>query len=253
MHAGIESEVLANKLAFSGEITLIEQTSNTLKSLKTLHKVYQSEGNFDPQTLGYPCSLEAMGGCFPADFDFVPTLNFIPKHYREAKQLDAAKDLGFKCVIGLNIVIAASLLLLWIGLQLWQLVIKAEASVIAERFKTIQTIENNERSNRLKLFVYQGLKRNVAVNNYLIDVATSLPKQLWVSSISGELAITPAELSIEGGTLLPEPVNTFSQTLKPDFPANQFQVLKLDLKQESDTQTYYQWAITTANQNKGKR
>lgn len=235
----IGSDLLLGKLAYAGNLILIEQNALTLRS----------RGAMDGQ---FPCSLESIGGVFYQQLPELPKMNLLLETSEDVVGIMYYRKEAAKWVWIANAAVFFLCLLMWAVIS-WILVpLKDhEREDIQKNINAGGSSISAERINEVnrKKFIKKVVDENVKLNNFLVKVGSSTPEEVWLDKIDldDSKLDTPPTVSIAGKTLNLDKATSYSNSLSGVMPGVDLEVSNPQPATTADGQSYFTWTI----QNKG--
>lgn len=228
----ISSDTLLSQLSFQGNLVLVEQNGLTLRSRGA------TDGAF-------PCSLEAVGGVFYSELPELAQMNFLPESGEDVVGILHYRKRAFIWLMVANAAVFLVCLMLWgvMALLIWQKdherdeLIRQSAALGA----TISSQQVQEIGS--KKFIKQIVDRNVAVNNFLVQLGMALPAETWLEKISLAADGDVLQVVVDGRALSLEQVNRLQSTLTQAIPGIALEVSNAAQEANSDGQSYFVWTI----------
>ncbi len=234
----INSDDLLCRLAFPGNLVLIEQNGLTLRSRGA------AEAPF-------PCSLEGIGGVFYKQFVDMPALNFLLETGEDLVGVLYYQQQSIKWLLVSNAGVFVFCLLLWgiMSLVLWQKDQERDA-LTAQMTQLGAGIDSAKMDNvNRRKFIKQVVDRNVKINNFLVRLGSSMTENVWLDKVDlvSDSLEKPPMLSMEGKAVTLDTVNALLTPLNTILPGADLQVSNAAPATTDDGQAYFTWSI----QNKG--
>lgn len=196
---------LLERLQFQGPTDVFDQNEKTLNSLGS------ENGPF-------PCSLEAVGGALTQYIPEIPTLNLgDPSILAAMLQEDRKKQVAYALIIMGMLIFAAQ----WgagIMLESWTQKAIQQGNRLQTEINTTISALSVVPEAKLKLYIKQGVLQNQRMNNVLVKIHQALPHDAWLEQVSVNSApnFKALDVSIQGGTLTSDALNTYIKELNKE-------------------------------------
>lgn len=232
----INSENLLAKLAYHGNLILIEQNALTLGSRGA------TEGPF-------PCSLEGIGGIFYSGIPELPRMNFVLETGEDMAGIIHYKQAAMKWLLVANGCLFLLCLLLWGGLTLMIWNKDQQRTEMASRLSQLEQASSTAsfaQVNRKK-FIKKVVNQNVGINNFMVKLGSSAPANVWLEKIQidANALDKPLAVLLEGKALSLDEVNQLRNNLAGQFQDIPLEVSNAAQGNSEDGQTYFTWSIQT--------
>ncbi len=233
---GINTDKLITELNFNGQMVVVEQNHQTLKT----------RGGPEAQ---FPCSLEVIGGVFYNEFGDLPRMNLKVGSGEDMVTILNLRQNLFKVFMVVDVAVLLLCGLIWGIMQMMVMGKDAEVQNLAKQAVELgsgQTVE--ERSNvQRRLFVKKVADLNTSINDFVVKLGASVGEGVWLDTV--DIRVDPIqgtqEIKVEGKSLSPEPIDLLKNELAQSLKRDDLEVGQLDRANGSDGQASYTWVIQT--------